>query len=101
MISRPPSSTLFPYTTLFRSHVVHWLSSLAPIRQLLCRFSRFPVILDTRPFFGFIRVPRQEELDPILNAVFGEDEYYAVKLRLRDPLSLRFLPEMSFERFPV
>src|SRR5437899_8234587 len=63
MISRPPSSTLFPYTTLFRSHVVHWLSSLAPIRQLLCRFSRFPVILDTRPFFGFIRVPRQEELD--------------------------------------
>src|SRR5256885_13850063 len=26
MIRRPPRSTLFPYTTLFRSHVDHWLN---------------------------------------------------------------------------
>src|SRR3712207_8843597 len=25
MIRRPPRSTLFPYTTLFRSHQMHWL----------------------------------------------------------------------------
>src|SRR5206468_6576905 len=25
MIPRPPRSTLFPYTTLFRSSVLHWL----------------------------------------------------------------------------
>src|SRR6266508_5875938 len=25
MIRRPPRSTLFPYTTLFRSHIVRWL----------------------------------------------------------------------------
>src|SRR2546427_8445141 len=25
MIRRPPRSTLFPYTTLFRSHQFHWI----------------------------------------------------------------------------
>src|SRR2546430_10537704 len=29
MIRRPPRSTLFPYTTLFRSHVVLWSQFLA------------------------------------------------------------------------
>src|SRR2546430_11232396 len=29
MIRRPPRSTLFPYTTLFRSQVLHELSKLA------------------------------------------------------------------------
>src|SRR5436853_5850796 len=27
MTRRPPSSTLFPYTTLFRSHLAHWHSA--------------------------------------------------------------------------
>src|SRR2546430_9043328 len=27
MIRRPPRSTLFPYTTLFRSSVDHWISA--------------------------------------------------------------------------
>src|SRR5260370_21374700 len=30
MIRRPPRSTLFPYTTLFRSHVLHMVESLLP-----------------------------------------------------------------------
>src|SRR2546422_3066879 len=30
MIRRPPRSTLFPYTTLFRSFVVHWIVALVP-----------------------------------------------------------------------
>src|SRR3989442_13037221 len=30
MIRRPPRSTLFPYTTLFRSHVWHTLNAGAP-----------------------------------------------------------------------
>src|SRR3712207_7180022 len=29
MIRRPPRSTLFPYTTLFRSHCTNWPSSLS------------------------------------------------------------------------
>src|SRR5688572_32240184 len=28
MMRRPPRSTLFPYTTLFRSDVLHWRSSV-------------------------------------------------------------------------
>src|SRR3712207_7376573 len=31
MIRRPPRSTLFPYTTLFRSHVEHRLAGLARV----------------------------------------------------------------------
>src|SRR5262245_63870358 len=29
MLSRPPTSTLFPYTTLFRSHYLYRLSAMA------------------------------------------------------------------------
>src|SRR3712207_7701946 len=32
MIRRPPRSTLFPYTTLFRSHVVHTAGEPGPER---------------------------------------------------------------------
>src|SRR5437867_7286630 len=35
MIRRPPRSTLFPYTTLFRSRVHHHLGDLAQKRDLL------------------------------------------------------------------
>src|SRR3989442_3316096 len=48
MIRRPPRSTLFPYTTLFRSHVLrthHLEGSCAPTSlSLRCRssFSRAP-----------------------------------------------------------
>src|SRR3712207_7653948 len=31
MIRRPPRSTLFPYTTLFRSDFAHWYAMPAPI----------------------------------------------------------------------
>src|SRR5690349_23687186 len=33
MIRRPPRSTLFPYTTLFRSHVVDRLQNLGGTRE--------------------------------------------------------------------
>src|SRR2546426_9900919 len=34
MIRRPPRSTLFPYTTLFRSRVLHERSRLAELRRI-------------------------------------------------------------------
>src|SRR5690606_39923238 len=38
---RPPSSTLFPYTTLFRSHrTEHSRSRAAPVRQVGARSSK-------------------------------------------------------------
>src|ERR1039458_10754502 len=39
MIRRPPRSTLFPYTTLFRSRSTLWWSSM---RSLRLRFGGFP-----------------------------------------------------------
>src|SRR5256885_12229831 len=39
MIRRPPRSTLFPYTTLFRSHRHQLLLQRWPIRHGLRRFS--------------------------------------------------------------
>src|SRR3712207_8352999 len=34
MIRRPPRSTLFPYTTLFRSHCRHQVDALVGLRRL-------------------------------------------------------------------
>src|SRR5436853_3043055 len=43
MIRRPPRSTLFPYTTLFRSHPVHELGDL---RRILAEHDRRERLLD-------------------------------------------------------
>src|SRR2546430_10113053 len=40
MIRRPPRSTLFPYTTLFRSKVPPIELMLRPARQVSCRSTR-------------------------------------------------------------
>ena len=42
MIRRPPRSTLFPYTTLFRSGSQFWHRPLNPVQLLQRSFSRFP-----------------------------------------------------------
>ena len=47
MIRRPPRSTLFPYTTLFRSHPIPWTGKQAikaPPPQSPTRFSITPLI---------------------------------------------------------
>src|SRR2546430_11417508 len=41
MIRRPPRSTLFPYTTLFRSHAVD-----LPLRELICRQIDLPCVME-------------------------------------------------------
>src|SRR5258708_25789080 len=38
MIRRPPRSTLFPYTTLFRSHLRQALKNIAPQKRLFRGF---------------------------------------------------------------
>src|SRR3712207_9014711 len=42
MIRRPPRSTLFPYTTLFRSHP-------GVARRRICRRTQFDHVLDLEP----------------------------------------------------
>src|SRR3712207_7916366 len=45
MIRRPPRSTLFPYTTLFRSHMPEMEGMLAIPALTLARFGRWEAIL--------------------------------------------------------
>src|SRR3712207_7022266 len=42
MIRRPPRSTLFPYTTLFRSYVKGYPGSGEDAREVLGAFERWP-----------------------------------------------------------
>src|SRR4029079_4262230 len=45
-------------------HVVHGLTALAEVRQLLRRLGRVAVVPYAWPFLGFVRAAGQEELDP-------------------------------------
>src|SRR2546426_8228323 len=55
MIRRPPRSTLFPYTTLFRSHVAGF--STTAIRKLESKTTYSKLLDDARPD----QTPRSEE----------------------------------------
>src|SRR5258707_10700561 len=61
MIRRPPRSTLFPYTTLFRSRAAHvWWSVCSATNRgskLICRRKRFPTRRSTTPLV--IRLDRK------------------------------------------
>src|SRR2546430_3497469 len=48
MIRRPPRSTLFPYTTLFRSHVCGAVRELGAV-QVPVAHVRLPAVIDHRP----------------------------------------------------
>ena len=63
-----------------RRHIIHRLTFPAHRRQLFCRLSRFAVVFHARAFFRFIRVARLQELDPVLDAIFGKDEHNRVRI---------------------
>src|SRR2546427_3767580 len=46
MIRRPPRSTLFPYTTLFRSYLHDWASEVA---DAMPGFRYIPVLSEAKP----------------------------------------------------
>src|SRR2546425_11242248 len=49
MIRRPPRSTLFPYTTLFRSERLRQRPLRSPVREALRRADRRPLRLRASP----------------------------------------------------
>src|SRR2546427_8565059 len=57
MIRRPPRSTLFPYTTLFRSDVVGHLllAEIVPVRDQRVEEQRQPVLRAVHPEFHAVR----------------------------------------------
>src|SRR2546426_5458076 len=62
MIRRPPRSTLFPYTTLFRSRQVHTIVELRVYDQDRCLPALYEI--QRRPFLvqGAVRIRRAPEL---------------------------------------
>src|SRR3712207_6888685 len=84
MIRRPPRSTLFPYTTLFRSHVLDRLGNLL----------REP-FLDLEPAREDLDDPRQlgEADDPSRRDVRDRSEEHTSELQSRQYLVCRLLLE--------
>src|SRR2546422_5594758 len=74
MIRRPPRSTLFPYTTLFRSGDVRDATSGTPIRAALSSISEEtrPVDRRMRPSVG---IPRVDRKSTRLNSSHGYISY--------------------------
>src|SRR3712207_7618321 len=48
MIRRPPRSTLFPYTTLFRSYIIY--------NGIRCQLDRFILVALTTHYAGYFKV---------------------------------------------
>src|SRR2546430_12304836 len=77
MIRRPPRSTLFPYTTLFRSLVV--------LRQLVHAQDRDDVLE--------VLVPLEDGLDPARDVVVLRSEEHTSELQSQSNLVCRLLLE--------
>ena len=71
MIRRPPRSTLFPYTTLFRSAVAVYANALNA-NDLALEFSTMPIAFTTREVFDL-------ELRTSINANSGVERFSAVR----------------------
>src|SRR2546429_2525505 len=72
MIRRPPRSTLFPYTTLFRSHVLRARCRPRSVTVI----ERDPVILEAaHDWFGLERVPGVDRKSTRLNSSHGYISY--------------------------
>src|SRR2546426_3358180 len=97
MIRRPPRSTLFPYTTLFRSDDAHWLDreSLLAVVAALRDLAGAPltVLLTTNP------QPARAELDE-MRARLGRDlAGAAVRLGPLGPAALQDLARWALPRY--
>src|SRR3712207_7232872 len=70
MIRRPPRSTLFPYTTLFRSHAYRILNSIKPILvTVLAQIRLVPdlPVLDLAAVASIARHDVVDEVAPVLD----------------------------------
>src|SRR5258708_11821774 len=82
MIRRPPRSTLFPYTTLFRSALI------VPVAAALA--AAVAIIVWQRSFPAKPAGPENERNDP---AAFGRSEEHTSELQSPDHLVCRLLLE--------
>src|SRR3712207_7165941 len=95
MIRRPPRSTLFPYTTLFRSVVTFIVSEQRQIKELAFRGN---VKIDTDTLRGTVDVHEGEAIDNFRvaiarSAIEGRSEEHTSELQSRQYLVCRLLLE--------
>src|SRR2546421_1068171 len=90
MIRRPPRSTLFPYTTLFRSRQHAGGEALSARAQHARRHRRF----EQRP--GASRVTADDELDAVAAPLRSEE--HTSELQSRSDLVCRLLLEKKKKR---
>src|SRR5438270_5495635 len=78
MIRRPPRSTLFPYTTLFRSTRNHRLAAEEPLRDLAIHASAY--------FVRMIRLVRVDRKSTRLNSSHSQISYavFCLKKNTKD-----------------
>src|SRR2546430_12405257 len=100
MIRRPPRSTLFPYTTLFRSHVVHVRSAwIVPFREeclaqdLLVGVS--PVRAWETIVAGIVIPDAHRQIDVLLLEKVARSEEHTSELQSQSNLVCRLLLEKN------
>src|SRR3712207_6961811 len=90
MIRRPPRSTLFPYTTLFRSPYAIWVSEVmlqqTQVATVIPFFERFLRALPT--LAALAAAPEQDRKSTRLNSSHANISYavFCLKKKKADPL---------------
>src|SRR2546422_7083157 len=90
MIRRPPRSTLFPYTTLFRSHLLHHLGCVAA-EVSLQDLEHAVRALERRILFGGPRLERAHQV--VERRAGARSEEHTSELQSRLQLLCRLLLE--------
>src|SRR2546429_2264447 len=88
MIRRPPRSTLFPYTTLFRSHMGN---EVCPVSSWNVFFKCLPMLLGSGSHVDRVDRPRHRRADrksTRLNSSHGYISYAVFCLKKKKPPSL-------------
>src|SRR5256886_6580861 len=100
MIRRPPRSTLFPYTTLFRSTTDFFTVEVLTLRGLITYYVLFFIHLESRRIClaGVTRHPNQEWMEQMaredrkstrLNSSHSQISYAVFCLKKKKKISLR------------
>src|SRR3712207_8438562 len=92
MIRRPPRSTLFPYTTLFRSYNMGFITDKERYNQVIDAWTHVNNEL------GDVLMKEMTEADQGFNAVYRSEEHTS-ELQSRQYLVCRLLLEKKMKKY--
>src|SRR3712207_6985510 len=94
MIRRPPRSTLFPYTTLFRSKLTDHHGKTVDFRNVILIMTTNAGASDmAREGVGFGNITREGEDEEAIKRMFTRSEEHTSELQSRQYLVCRLLLE--------